>query len=874
VATVAHVDARFTADTGNFVRQIKAAQQATSQFTEGMNDVTSNAKNVAAGVQDAGRAAEQAKGGFTVLRGAMATAFGVGAVDAIKKTFGALKGFAKSAMDTAARVEELDIAMKAIGESTGVGYETIREASKAIRANGIEMAAAQQIAIEFAQNQLDLAAASKVARVAQDLAVIGGKNSTQTTQLLTRAIITGNSMLLKSAGISKTVSEGYQEYADSLGKGVRQLTAVERQQAVTNLILEEGSKVAGTYEASMDAAGKVLRSFPRIFNDIKVEAGGVLTAAFGPLIKSTYDLVASFSRALREGGSLSGVLESMTTVLVSMTEPMVEVIDHLTEMVKSGEMFEKVTEVIQSGLPIFMALADASRAFSQALISAMVPALKAVLDSMAIVLRALTPLLNAFTAMPDVVKMAVGALIFFQTALGARLLAGLRKANAAVIGFGTTVKTQMLVVRSASGTAAATVAASLMSKRIAMDMAAISAKKMAAGIAASFRMVGTAAKGLMASLGPIGFALIGAAAAFEIFSGQSAASEELIAKLKDTTDEATDSINGLSFAAASAQFRADLSFEDIRMMESYGITIADMAAAALEGGAAAENMQHRLSELGEKGAGDAVRAILHLADAERRVFTIATKNFGGMVKNSQTAREQQVIDAAVKADAEERAAREIISAGEKVQFANRAAVDERRRAIAEMSGSERARYEASKAAALQEAANQSMLQQVTNATRDAVIALSGAYKMLTDLFSDIRAEDRASQALRNMQKTLKENGGAFRDNGDAAIASRESVMSYAEAQIAFAKTLQNPQRELKILEKTYDETVAAMTAAGIENPENTKIVKRIKAAKEMAEDEVKDMKNAVKAAEEGGLDVAAALAEGIALGMSEQESGY
>jgi hypothetical protein len=872
VATVAHVDARFTADTASFVRSIKSAQQATSNFTQGMRSVNADARNIAAGVGEAGRAADQAKSGFTVLKGAMAAAFGLVVIGGITKVAGALKGFAMGALNTAARVEELDIAMKAIGESTGQGYEAIKSASDAIRANGIEMGAAQQIAIEFAQNQLDMASASTVARVAQDLAVIGGKNSTQTTQMLTRAIITGNSILLKSAGISRTASEGYQEYAESLGKGVRQLTSVEKRQAITNLIIAEGAKVAGTYEASMDSAGKVLRSFPRIYNDIQVEAGAVLTAAFGPLIKSTYNLVSAFSKALRSGGSLSGVLASVTKVMVKMTEPMVEIIDNFTEMVKSGEIFDKVSDVVNSALPTFLALAGASRSFAQALVGSAVPALKALLDALAVVLRAVQPLANAFAAMPDVVKIAVGALIFFQTALGARLLAGLNVANIALIRFGTTFKSQMLVARGAAGTAAASVVASLTGVRVAMEMAVISSKKMAAGIVLAFRSVATAAKGFLASLGPIGIALIAAAAAFEIFSGKSAASEELIAKLKATADDATDSINGLSLAAASAQFRTDLSFEDIQMMESYGITIGEMAAAALEGGAAAEDMQHRLSELGEKGAWDLVRSLLAVEDAERRVFSIATTNFEGMVKDSQAARDEQVRDALAKADAEERAARKIIAANEQIQFSNRAGVEERRRAIEEMTSSERARHDASMAAAAQEAETQSMLQRVTNATRDAVIALNGAYTALTDVFSSIRAEDRVTKAHRDMKTALKESAGAFRGSSDEAMAAREAVMNYGDQQIALAQSLKNPQKELGVLTEAYDDTLAALTAAGVKDPGNTRIVKALKAAKDAAKQEVSEMGDAVEAAKEGGLDVAEGIAAGIALGMSEQES--
>jgi hypothetical protein len=49
----------------------------------------------------------------------------------------------------------------------------------------------KKTALKFAQNNLELAKAADVARVAQDLAVIGAMNSTDAFDRLTHAIVTG-----------------------------------------------------------------------------------------------------------------------------------------------------------------------------------------------------------------------------------------------------------------------------------------------------------------------------------------------------------------------------------------------------------------------------------------------------------------------------------------------------------------------------------------------------------------------------------------------------------------------------------------------------------------------------------------------------------
>lgn len=285
----------------------------------------------------------------------------VGAV--IGATGFALYKYGKASFDAAARVSELNVAIGAIGKSTGIGAENIRKAAKAVRDNGIEMAAAQQMAIEFAQGNINMAQAADVARVAQDLAVISQKNSTDTATILTRAIKTGNSMLLKSAGISRQASEGYNTYARQIGKTANTLNAMERQQAIVNLIMDEGKKVAGVYEAAMQEPGKVIRSFPRLFNDMQVAMGSALLKGFGPLIKNTYDLTSAFSKTMREGGALYPVINELTVVLKALFTPFAEGLKSLTGFVKglkaSDDAFKGVGEKVAKLTPMILAVSTA-----------------------------------------------------------------------------------------------------------------------------------------------------------------------------------------------------------------------------------------------------------------------------------------------------------------------------------------------------------------------------------------------------------------------------------------------------------------------------------------------------------------------------------
>jgi len=375
----------------------------------------------------------------------------------------ALISFGRQAFMESARVRELDVAMQAIGKSTGFGYQKINAATQAIRGMGIELAASQQIAIEFAQNNLDMASASKVARVAQDLAVIGQKNSTETTMLLTRAIITGRTELLKSAGIQKSAGQMYEEYAQTLGKATTAMSAVEKQTAVLNGVIEEGTRVAGTYEAAMQEPGKVLRSFPRLLNDIQVAMGSGLTDGFGPSIMAAYDLTKAFAKAVGESsqlkketylvqnelgkfeektrmvnagaGKLEGIITLVKVAADSLIAPFQDLIEIMTKLIKNLSFSKteaiKFIQPLKDMIPVITAASVALSAFAGQKLLAQIPFLSkfaAALNPIAaglVVLVALSPGLR--TAFLNLVS-AFQPLVPILFAVGSAIAQGLTNA--------------------------------------------------------------------------------------------------------------------------------------------------------------------------------------------------------------------------------------------------------------------------------------------------------------------------------------------------------------------------------------------------------------------------------------------------------------
>ncbi len=201
----------------------------------------------------------------SIFKGAFSFALGIGVIQGFRSLGGAITDF----VNTAARTEVLDIAMQSVAKSSGYAIAALREQRKSVMELGIAEQEATQILTRFMQAQLDTADAAKLARVAQDAAVISGTNSSQAAEQMTEAIAKQRPELLSAFGMTRNMNEIYKDYAVTIGKTAAQLSEAEKKQAMLNYILAEGEKIAGTYEASMGVVGKQISSLPRYWDTLK-----------------------------------------------------------------------------------------------------------------------------------------------------------------------------------------------------------------------------------------------------------------------------------------------------------------------------------------------------------------------------------------------------------------------------------------------------------------------------------------------------------------------------------------------------------------------------------------------------------------------------
>jgi hypothetical protein len=250
--------------------------------------------------------------------------------------------FGREAILAAARVDELGVVNQVLADNAGLSRDAVIGAADAVRSMGIEAGVSQKVVAEFIKANLDIAYAADVARVAQDAAVISGLNSTEVTERIIHGITTLNPLILRNAGIIVDLQMAYKDWADENGRTIDSLTTAEKQMIAMNAVIEAGTGIAGAYAAAMEEPGKVLRSFPRYFDDIMIAVGEPFQDAFAKVIFIFADFAKWLGQALQEGGELYPILVNIADAIEGFVDAGIERIPEFVDwIVKIKEAFDE-----------------------------------------------------------------------------------------------------------------------------------------------------------------------------------------------------------------------------------------------------------------------------------------------------------------------------------------------------------------------------------------------------------------------------------------------------------------------------------------------------------------------------------------------------
>ncbi len=289
----------------NLANEINAVQKALGKVngdsTAGLADLGKEVGKIGQNAaQTTLRTTEMAFGlsRLTGLANGLATAFKL--VTGGVLSFGFL-AIAKNVADTAARTEVLGAVLGTIARNAGLTEARINAADQEIRKLGITAESSRQSLTQLVQAGLSLDLAPRLARAAQDLAVISGTNSSETLSRMVVNIQQMDSLGLRWMGIMINREQAFARAEAELG---RALDNSLKQQVFANAVLEESVKLAGIYEASMENVSKMLSSQARLYNELNVAIGNGLLPVYTEVVRGTNNFLSALTKLF--DGTTSG----------------------------------------------------------------------------------------------------------------------------------------------------------------------------------------------------------------------------------------------------------------------------------------------------------------------------------------------------------------------------------------------------------------------------------------------------------------------------------------------------------------------------------------------------------------------------------------
>jgi hypothetical protein len=268
------------------MQQIQKAHEAafgsgsSANFQKAQQGVRNEVAQTGKEVDNLKNKTSQMNGGFvggvtnivSALGGMKAAVIGVAAALGLMKVV----DFVAQSAQVAMRNQELAVVLKTVGTIAGYTSEQMAYGVDVLRKTGITTEAATDSLVKMAQAEIEWTKSAELARIAQDAAVIGSTNSSDAFQRMIWGIKSGQIEILRTMGLNVNFEASYRKLADSLKISTTSLTEQQKVQARVNAVVEEGAKIAGTYEAAMTTAGKQQRSMVRYIEETQASLGKLL----------------------------------------------------------------------------------------------------------------------------------------------------------------------------------------------------------------------------------------------------------------------------------------------------------------------------------------------------------------------------------------------------------------------------------------------------------------------------------------------------------------------------------------------------------------------------------------------------------------------
>ena len=239
---------------------IAKSSKTTTAFSKSMQETDRNIKGVGQSTNNTTRAFSKMSQGMTgVLVPAYATV--AANIFALTATFNALR--------QAADFEVMINSAEKMGEVTGASLITVGKELQQITGYAINLKDALDSATLATSAGFDTSTIKELTMVAKNASVALGRDLTDSMNRVFKGAIKAEPELLDELGIILRLDDASREYAASIGKTAKELTTFQKQQAVVNAVIEQGTKKFAQFaEIDTNPYNKLAASFQDISKEI------------------------------------------------------------------------------------------------------------------------------------------------------------------------------------------------------------------------------------------------------------------------------------------------------------------------------------------------------------------------------------------------------------------------------------------------------------------------------------------------------------------------------------------------------------------------------------------------------------------------------
>ena len=239
----------------------------------------------------------------------------------------------KPIVEASDELRRLDIMGRGVASSMAISTEAMIAEREELAQLDVTAVQALSSLNALTMMHLDFTKASDLATAALDIAAFTGEKVNKVYEDFTRAVTNASTLGLRAYKITATTERVFAAYAATLGKTARELTMVERRQAVLNYILAVSARVSGAWAATVEtlwgqlqrlniAAANLAGSvgqylLPRLIELLKY--ANMLLQRFDALPESTKEVIVAFAAKAAVVLTVAGAVALLLPVLRLLT---------------------------------------------------------------------------------------------------------------------------------------------------------------------------------------------------------------------------------------------------------------------------------------------------------------------------------------------------------------------------------------------------------------------------------------------------------------------------------------------------------------------------------------------------------------------------